>query len=305
MEPESENGIQQEAIGETTWAQIKDNLDLEEQKGNLKPLRNYIIRPITINSDNVTLGPKTLEEWAIYETQLLHRIGRVIENKEEPSWEDLYFKSSKDFIAGIWTRNKENWQTLIAQMPEAAKALVYHLVMEGADIFLNLKPIERNQAVTFKNKKLCTRWKKHEANSALLKKLGGNMKTYINGRLRLTKHVPKPYEVNERGSIKALVIKNQESVKSRADEITQQLLEWVKMGSIEEWQHTRKPWLTAGFILVDREGKETRTCLNGSFLKPLEKYTFPCKLDSISTAIQLLKKGDVMVKFDDKKGTKS
>ncbi|CBY11109.1 unnamed protein product [Oikopleura dioica] len=37
-------------------------------------------------------------------------------------------------------------------------------------------------------------------------------------------------------------------------------------------------------------------------MKPLEKYTFPCKLDSISLAIQLLKKGDLMVKYDDKRG---
>ena len=277
-------------------------MELEAQKGNLKPLRTLLIRPVTLESDEITLGPRSLDEWASYETQLLHRIGRVIENIEEPSWKDLYFKNTDDFVSGIWTRNKENWQTLIVQMPEPVRALIYHFVMEGADIFLNLKEIKKENAVTFKRRKLCTQWKKHEGNKALLKKQGGNMKTFINGRLRLTKYVPRPYEINERGDIKTLVVKNQDSVRDRADEITQQLLDWIKMGSVEEWPLTKKPWLTAGFILVDREGKETRTCLNGSILKPFEKYTFPCKLDSISTAIQLLKKGDLMVKFDDKKG---
>ena len=275
----------------------------EAEKGNFKPLRRALINPVTITDSN-NVGPRTLEEWAIYETKLLHRIVRVIENKEEPSWDDLYFKDTRDFISGIWTRNKGNWRTLIAQMPENMKALIYHFAMEGADLFLNLKSIPRSEAVTFKGRKLCTRWKKHEANINLLKKLGGNMKTMINGRLRLTKHVPKPYELNSSGNVRALVIANQESVRERADEVTKQLVDWSKMGSIEPWTEEKNPWLTAGFILVDRPGRETRICLNGSFMKPLEHYTMPCKLDSISTAIQLLKKGDLMVKYDDKKGNK-
>ena len=280
-------------------------MNLEAEKGNLNPLQNYIIRPVTIKTDNITIGPRTLDEWAEYETELLHKIGRVIENKEEPAWEDLYFKNTKDFVSGIWTRNKENWRALIAQMPEASRSIIYHFVMEGADLFLNLKGIKKSEPVLHKKRKLCTRWKKHKTNKILLKKLGGNMKTYINGRLRLTKYVPRPYELNEHGGIRSLVVKNQESVRERADEITQQLLDWTKMGSVQEWPYNGNPWVTAGFILVDKEGKETRTCLNGNIFKPLEKYTFPCHLDSISTAIQLMKKGDVMVKFDDKKGNDS
>jgi len=91
-----------------------------------------------------------------------------MEGKEEASWDNLFFKSSKDFIAGCWTRNKENWQTLIAQMPENSKPLLYHFVMKGADLFLNLQYIPRQEAVTAKRTTIFTKWKKHESNKELL-----------------------------------------------------------------------------------------------------------------------------------------
>ena len=126
MQPENGNGNRPEENGTQTWSQIRARVNLEAEKGNLNPLQNYIIRPVTIKTDNITIGPRTLDEWAEYETELLHKIGRVIENKEEPAWEDLYFKNTKDFVSGIWTRNKENWRALIAQMPEASRSIIYH-----------------------------------------------------------------------------------------------------------------------------------------------------------------------------------
>ncbi|CBY07384.1 unnamed protein product [Oikopleura dioica] len=146
-----------------------------------------------------------------------------MEGKEEASWDNLFFKSSKDFIAGCWTRNKENWRTLIAQMPENSKPLLYHFVMKGADLFLNLQHIPRQEAVTVKRTTIFTKWKKHESNKELLKLMGGNMKIYINGRLRLTKFVPRPYEITSQGRTRTLAIPNQESVRERADDVTQQL----------------------------------------------------------------------------------
>ena len=76
------------------------------------------------------------------------------------------------------------------------------------------------------------------------------------------------------------------------------------MGSVQLLEEAKKPWITAGFILVDRPEKDTRICLNGSILKPLELYTFPCKMDSVKTAIRMMQKGDLLAKFDDKKGKK-
>ena len=84
-------------------------------------------------------------------------------------------------------------------------------------------------------------------------------------------------------------IKNQESVRERADEVTQQLKDWAKIGSIEPWTALKKPWLTAGFILVDRPGKDTRICLNGSFMKPLELNTFPCTASDILNMLGFLR----------------
>ncbi|CAG5094395.1 Oidioi.mRNA.OKI2018_I69.XSR.g13518.t1.cds [Oikopleura dioica] len=187
-------------------------------------------------------------------------------------------------------------------MPEKVKPLIYHFVMNGADLFLNLKAIPHTKPVEFKKKKLVTRWKRNHANSDAIKKLGGNLKTWYNGRLRLSKFVPKPYEkIGKR--FKKLQVASQEAVKERNEEIIDQISKWCKMGSISRLPEASKDsWLQSGFILVDKPGRETRVCLNGGILKPLQLYSFPCKLEAVGTAIQMLKKGDLLYKFDDKKG---
>ena len=300
IKEENEKEKQAKTAGVKTWQQIAADMKKEKEAGSFNPLPRTIIRPVTIKPSN-EIGPKTLHEWTCYEAELLKRIGRVIEDIEEPSWENLFFKKEADFIAGRWTRNTEVWRTLIAQMPENTQALVYHLVHGGADLFLNLKCIERTEAVTFKKRQICTRKKISERNREMLKKMSDNPLTFNNQRLRISKIIPKPYEVIK-GRLKTLEVPNQEAVRERSGEILQQLKDWCRMGSITLTEHGKKPWITAGFILVDRPEKDTRVCLNGSILKPLELYTFPCKMDSVKTAIQLLKRGDLLAKFDDKKG---
>ena len=297
-----ESEKEQPKAGTKTWQQIAADMRAEMEAGCFTPLQRTIITPVTITHSREK-GPKTLQEWENYELQLLHRINRVIEGIEEPSYEDLFFKKEEDFISGIWTRNKDNWRTLIAQMPKNTRSLVYHLVMEGSDLFLNLKCIDRSEAVTFKKRLICTRKKISKRNRELLKKMPGNPITWKEGRLRISKVVPKPYEVI-RGRLKSLTVPNQEAVRERSDEILQQLKDWCRMGSVQLLEGAKKPWITAGFILVDRPEKDTRICLNGSILKPLELYTFPCKMDSVKTAIQMMQKGDLLAKFDDKKGKK-
>ena len=290
------------AAGAKTWEEIAAEVTKEKQAGTFNPLPRNIIRPVTLIESN-EIGPRTLLEWRIYETKLLERIERVIKGIERPRWEDLFFKKEADFISGIWTKNTDVWRTLIAQMPASTRALVYHLVLGGSDLFLNLKCIDRKEAVRFKKRLICTRDKISERNKEMLQKMPNNPLFWINGRLRAAKVIPKPYEII-RGKLKTLTVPNQEAVRERSDEILQQLKDWCKMGSVRMIEKGKKPWLTAGFILVDRPEKDTRICLNGSIFKPLEHYTFPCKMDSIKTAIQMLKKGDLMCKFDDKKGNK-
>lgn len=283
-----------------SWTQIDSEMETLARAGAFEPLRNIIINPVSLEPSHIS-GPKTREEWTNYELKLLQRVEKVLEGTEKPCWKTLFFKNESDFISGQWTHNKENWRTLIAALPEKSKAITYHFVMAGADLFLNLRPIPRKTPLEFKKKKLCTRWKRNESNADLLKKLGGNCKTWNNGRLRITKHVPRPYEV--RGNIiRSLQVPSQEAVRERSDEVRDQILKWCKMGSITRLEKAKKPWLTAGFILVDKPGRETRVCWNGGIMKPLELYTFPCRLDGITAAIQMMKKGDLLFKFDDKKG---
>ncbi|CAG5084489.1 Oidioi.mRNA.OKI2018_I69.PAR.g10653.t1.cds [Oikopleura dioica] len=246
-------------------------------------------------------GPKSLPEWKIYETDLLHRVIRVLNNEAKPDWETLALRKESDFIAGQWTHNKDNWRVLIHQMPEKVKPLIYHFVHGGADLFLNLKRIPPKKPAEFKRKELVTIWKRNSANSDTLRKLGGNFKTWYNHRLRLSKFVPRPYEkIGKR--YKSLTIPSQEAVRERSDEIVQQITDWCEMGSVTRVTDSKGCWIRAGFVLVDKPGRETRVCWNGGVLKPLQLYTFPCKLESVGAAIQMLKKGDLLYKFDDKKG---
>ncbi|CAG5104071.1 Oidioi.mRNA.OKI2018_I69.chr1.g1079.t1.cds [Oikopleura dioica] len=186
-------------------------------------------------------------------------------------------------------------------MPEKVKPLIYHFVHAGADLFLNLKRIPPKKPVKFKRKELVTIWKRNSANADTLRKMDGNFKTWYNHRLRLSKFVPRPYEkIGKR--FKTLTIPSQEAVRERSDEIAQQITDWCEMGSVTRVTEAKGCWIRAGFVLVDKPGRETRVCWNGGVLKPLQLYTFPCKLEGIGTAIQMLKRGDLLYKFDDKKG---
>ena len=301
-DPESEkrNGNETQTARTKTWEEIDMEIGKLAANGAFSPQARIIINPVTI-TESSKLGPKSLDQWKCYETELLDRIVRVIEGSEKPDWSTLFFKKESDFVSGIWNHNKNVWRILIAYMPENEQALAYHLIMKGADLFLNLDDIPSKDTVQFKRKTICTKPKKHESNAKLFKLLPGNDRTWTNRRLRLAKFVPKPFEVLGK-KIRPLSLPNNEAVRERADKITEQIRTWCKMGSVSLWTGKGKPWLTTGFILVDRPEKETRICLNGSIMKPLEKYTFPCKLDSVGSAIQTLRKGDLLMKFDDRKG---
>jgi hypothetical protein len=134
-----------------TWEQIAAEMDSLNQQGDFNQLPRNIINPVTIVESH-EVGPKSLKEWETYESELLQRITKVLEGSETPKWENLFFKKESDFISGRWTENFEVWRTLIAQMPRNTRALLYHTVRNGADLFYNLKEIPRSEPVRFKNR---------------------------------------------------------------------------------------------------------------------------------------------------------
>ncbi|CAG5108577.1 Oidioi.mRNA.OKI2018_I69.chr1.g3861.t1.cds [Oikopleura dioica] len=229
-------------------------------------------------------GPKSLPEWKIYETDLLHRVIRVLNNEAKPDWETLALRKESDFIAGQWTHNKDNWRVLIHQMPEKVKPLIYHFVHGGADLFLNLKRIPPQETCRIQA----------EGVSDNMEAKFGQLRHFEKTRRKFQNLIGKRY--------KSLTIPSQEAVRERSDEIVQQITDWCEMGSVTRVTDSKGCWIRAGFVLVDKPGRETRVCWNGGVLKPLQLYTFPCKLESVGAAIQMLKKGDLLYKFDDKKG---
>ena len=147
----SEKGNEKPTAKTKTWQEINTETGKLAAAGAFNPQSRIIINPVTLTNSQIK-GPKTLEQWTNYETELLDRIVRVINGAEKPNWDTLFFKKESDFVSGIWFRNKRNWRNLIAYMPENDRALAYHLVMNGADLFLNLDDIPAKEAVKFKKK---------------------------------------------------------------------------------------------------------------------------------------------------------
>ena len=89
---------------------------------------------------------------------LTEKFQRVLDGQELPKWEDIPYRSEKDFRGGIFSNFVDNWLPIIHLLPtENEKIRTYKLIHEGLNFTDNQAPIKPENGISFRNKvKLCT-----------------------------------------------------------------------------------------------------------------------------------------------------
>ena len=97
-----------------------------------------------------------------------------------------------------------------------------------------------------------------------------------------------------------LVINNPRGTLQQHPEIVDTLQKWSKTGALKLIDAAEtEPLMTSALILVPK-GEGWRECYDGSPLTFLETESVTCKLDDVKKVMATLKKGDVLIKLDEK-----
>ena len=104
---------------------------------------------------------------------------------------------------------------------------------------------------------------------------------------------------------------NPEIERAQSKLIEKTIEKWLSNGAIIMMDSNEKPDLCTPVVLanvqlpggpVPDENKKERMCHDGGYEKAIEGYSFPCKLEDLYGILQVLEKGDLLSKSDDKSG---
>ena len=262
-----------------------------------------------INNDIIT--PRN---WNYYSHKLITEFEDVLNNSIKPKWQNLWFRHEEDFRAGSFGLYPDIWLIFINCLPDDKnKYIAYNHIVNGISILDNQNNIEMRHAKPYHraNEKfmICTQKVVHEANIKLYEKMAikGNNQLEIAG-WRIKKHGYFPVVVKKKdGSLvkKPLVQPNSKYLLENPQEITGQIVKWIRSGAMEyvgPCNITRSPMRNSLVLVYNENSDKFRTCFDGGALKLTEAYSVPCKLDEVIDALLFLKKDDYMTKFDDASG---
>ena len=115
--------------------------------------------PIKVeNYKGEPIGIWTHKKWKSEMFELMGKFQRVLDGQELPKWEDIPYRSEKDFRGGIFSNFVDMWVPIINQLPtETEKVLTYKLIHEGLAFSDNQEDIPPENHKMFRQKtRLCT-----------------------------------------------------------------------------------------------------------------------------------------------------
>ena len=264
------------------------------------------------------IGIKSIEEWREISANLLTTCQGVLDDKITPRWDQLVYRSEKDFRAGIFSSHIDIWPIFInALETDKLKTQAYKIISSGLSICDNQDDLPPEKRRKFRDKTwLCTGKKPNKEYDELAKKgvptiVSNEGKHYIqigeNLYPKETHYVMEAKRVGKTGKFKRqkYLQPNQKRILDNPEEMQNQLEKWCKQGVLRHLgpEETTESNTRTSLVLAYHETKQVyRICFDGGPSKITQKFTIDCKLDSIFDAISLLKKGDHMSKLDDKSG---
>lgn len=246
------------------------------------------------------------QEWTSYSYRALDLFQLALEGKHTPNWNDVKFRAESCFVAGSFNRMIRIWPILINQLPEKMRSEAYHTLFYGVSLFDNLRYIKEREAITFRKEKLATFYTKNEqfARLKFLKAPTSNPDQIQSGDYVIARRVLYPGFASCNKRKKSFRVKNPPGLVKHFEVVLKQIKKWVQTGALEVVPNDlANPLLASAIIVVPKQGPEQwRVCYDGSPVKAVESYTQPCHLDSCGDVLKVLKKGDLLVKMDDKQG---
>ncbi|CAG5101436.1 Oidioi.mRNA.OKI2018_I69.YSR.g17087.t1.cds [Oikopleura dioica] len=290
-------------------------LDNEKAKawlGGLKngeglPDKRQEVRSLTLyqEEDDKSAPYWSDAQWKQYSVEALQTFQRVIDGDVEPDWNLVRFRSEKDFKCGTFADNVDLWLIFINYLPEKLRPEAYHDIHQGISLFQNLMHVPVKKAKRYKNFKVASYYKTNPDNELKMKSRMKGEDRYRVGKFHYTRQIHYPVFADGDNFGKPLVIKNSKGTNKHIGVIANQIKKWMESAALEyrppEAKHSIL--MMANWVVVPKQGEEQwRTCYNGGPLKVLERYTQPCHLDSAGQVLKILKKGDLLSKWDDKSG---
>ena len=102
---------------------------------------------MVLNEKGIVMGPYTFVEWYDYSWQLLEQFHDILNGKEVPHWNDLYFRHMYDFVAGSYAFFSDISLVLCNKLQnDHVKHFSYYDMKFGLDVTNNLKLVEKHQA---------------------------------------------------------------------------------------------------------------------------------------------------------------
>lgn len=290
-----------------TWA------DLRTTEENQKP-EPPSVRAVLWNCDKEPQNaPRTWEEWHVAGEKLIEMAANAMDPEFVPKWELIPFRHEDDFYAGAFSDFLQLWLPILRELSPAVRSRAYSVVAKGVDVYENLKFVRFDDPIIFRKKiKIATKHVKHESNIAMFKNIkkweldyepAPNCKKN-DGVLTETwpvfREAKYPVHVGGKNHNKPLVINNPRGILEQHPAVVETLRKWSKTGALKVIKAgEKKPNMTSALILVPK-GAGWRVCYDGSPLKFLETKTVTCKLDGVKEVMNVIQKGDVLIKLDDK-----
>ena len=243
------------------------------------------------------IGTWTHMKWRTEMIILLEKFQKVLDGQILPKWEDIPYRSEKDFRGGIFSNFVDNWIPIINQLPtEQEKVLTYKLIHEGLSFTDNQDEINISNARTFRNKtKLVTANETNKQYERIIS-LGGDTYTdktgkswFKTGDTVFPRKLHYPQEVvKDRNGVKKIIPyyqPNQAKILDNPNEIQAQIEKWVKQGVMNYVGRKSevKSKMRTSLVLAYNENKDAyRICFDGGAGKATQAFTDPCNGDKIN-----------------------
>ena len=260
-------------------------------------------RAVTVDGE-VLSWPYTFKDWEVYCLRLWDLIHEVANGNHTPKWSDLRFRDESDYYCNSFRTSLSVWLLAINSLnSDKLKFHAYSRIFDGVDLFdtIDHVPISNPRG------KLITVKYPHSHNRRILSLMGESGATRICG-VSIYPNCRSP-KLLVNGKTRSAIMKNGDSVKDNTEFIVKQLKKWIKSGAItcvgkvngpKDLKNQRKQFFSASIFVVITS--KERLIFNGHPIKILERFKKSCVLDAIPDVLKVIRKNDILLKFDDSSG---
>ena len=248
--------------------------------------------------------PYTFDEWNVYNLKLWDMLHEVANGTRHPNWSDLRFRDESDYFCNSFQKSLNIWLMAVnALNSDKLKYHAYSRIFDGVDLFDTIDHVPK----TNPRGKLCTVKLPHSHNRRILKKMGKTTATRICGVSVYPNCRTPRLLIND--TLRPAIMKNGDSVIENKEFIIKQIKKWVKSGAIscvgkvngeKDRKNQCKQFFSASIFVVCTS--KERLIFNGHPIKILERFKKSCVLDAVPDVLKIVKKNDILLKFDDSSG---